>query len=350
MNGAATGTVTFDGRLTVSAGTFTGAAGDITLTGGMTVSGGVVTLAGGSTTVTGTMVVSGGSFTGGAGNIDLNNTFTLSSPGSFTAPSGTFFAAGAWTHTDASVFTHNSGTVTFDGGAAGIDVNVTETFFNVTFNTTSNKTVSTGDTLIVMGTLTLTNGGFLTGTVEARGNVIHGAGFDGGLGTLSITGTDVRTINLTADGYLPVVNLNAANVTIYGPDSGTAYINKFFLTDGSFVGGAGNLNIYSSNTTSVFSITLPASFTAPSGILTVAGGFSHADASVFNHNSGMVMFSGGSATIDVDDTETFNNVTFNATTAITKTITSGDTLIAEGTLTLTDGGVDTGTLEARGGV
>ena len=55
----------------------------------------------------------------------------------------------------------------------------------------------------------------------------------------------------------------------------------------------------------------------------------------------------GAATIDVAVAETFNNLRF---TAGNKTVAAGDTLTATGTLTLTAGNINTGTVAAQGDI
>jgi hypothetical protein len=325
INGPASGTTTFDGRFTVSSGSYVGSAGDLTLTGGLT--------------------VSGGSFNGGSGAIDNNGTFVLSGVGTtFTSTTGTFFNSSTFTHTDSSTFTHNSGTVTFDGSSATIDVNASETFGNLNFNATTSatKTISSGDTLIVTGTLTLSDGNINTGTVEARDTITPGAGFDGGSALLNITqgSTD---INLVAGGQMPAVTL-AANRIINGVSSGTVIFDgDFILTNGSFVGGAGDLDLNGTSTTQGLSISSPASFTAPSGTMTVSGGFQHLDSSTFNTNSGTINFDpAGTVTINVNVSETFNNLIFGSPSigAVSVGDSGNDVLIVEGTLSFLGGYVD----------
>jgi hypothetical protein len=204
------------------------------------------------------------------------------------------------------------------------------------------KTVSSGDTLTVLNILNLDDGDLNTGTIDAKGDVTHGALFDGGTGTLSITGASVRTIDLTGGGQMPNVILNAPNVTMNGPLAGTVtFDGGFTVQDGIFMGDAGDLNLNS------FFTLEGGSFTAPSGTMFVAGGWTHTLGGTFTHNSGTVELDGGTAAIDVTVTETFNNLTISAGT---KNISAGDTLLTLGLLNLVNGNIHTGTLEARGDV
>ncbi|MDP9494427.1 MAG: hypothetical protein M3P87_04220, partial [Actinomycetota bacterium] len=92
------------------------------------------------------------------------------------------------------------------------------------------------------------------------------------------------------------------------------------------------------------------SFTSTVGTLSVSGAFTHGGGT-FAPNGGTVTFTGSAATVDVPGTETFNNLRFAPTTAgAVKTITAGTTLIAQGTLTLTEGAINTGTVAARGDI
>lgn len=169
LNGAA---ASFPGSgVTVNngtAGTLTNleaAAGAITLTSSLTVSG-TLTVSGGSLanstfalTVNGPFAQTGGTFTGGSGAISFIGTFTLST-GTFTASSTTTSFSSDLTQTSGT-FAPNSGTVEFIGSTFSlVDVPSTLTLNNVTINKGIGWTVTiqTGDTLIVNGTLTLTQG------------------------------------------------------------------------------------------------------------------------------------------------------------------------------------------------
>jgi hypothetical protein len=86
--------------------------------------------------------------------------------------------------------------------------------------------------------------------------------------------------------------------------------------------------------------------------LTVTGDFTK-EGGTFNEDTGTLIFGGTTnGTFDVATTETFNNVTINKTDATNNilTITSGDTMLVAGILELTDGQVNTGTIEAQGAV
>jgi len=303
-------------------------------------------------------VLSGGTFTGGSSNMTITGDFTISS-GAFTTTSATMYMSpsvateGDWIHTAGGTFTASTGTVEFTGVAATIDVTTTESFNNLTLNKNSFAalTSATGDTLTVTGTFNATNGSWsYTGsvaTVNAQGSATLGSGFDGGNAAITFTGAAASTINVQG-GSFPATTMNAANATMNGPSSGTAsFGGSFTMAAGTFTGGAGGM------TTSYGFTISGGAFTAPTGTLTIGSNssFTHTAGGTFDDNSGTVVFSGdGSPTINVIDTETFNILTFNKTAGSTATITAGDTLIAESTLTLTESSIGTGTLQAQGAV
>ncbi|MBI4408045.1 MAG: cadherin-like domain-containing protein, partial [Candidatus Kerfeldbacteria bacterium] len=207
--GPTSGTLTFEQAVTIAAGTFNAGDGAITVASGLlfTVSGGTFNGGAGTVTMNGGVTISSGTFNAGTTTTFFCDscTFTLSG-GTFAAGSGTLSVATHWTQTDGA-FSEGTSTVIFyrANGAKTIDVNSTETFYNLTFNqTTGNtKTVANSDTLNVSNTLTLTEGIITQTTIPAAGslsvsgNVTVGTGFDGGTATLTFTGSGTQTFDLT---------------------------------------------------------------------------------------------------------------------------------------------------------
>lgn len=278
-----------------------------------------------------------GTFTGGSGSISVSS-FALSG-GTFTSTSGTLGITGSnssFTHTAGGTFNHNNGTVTTPGYATGFTINVatTETFYNFTAVMADqySVTISSGDTLVVLGTFTHTDGVILTGTIEARGNVVLGAAADGGDATISF--------------------LVAGDQTITGNGGNTGILNVA-KSSGTLSAGSTNLRVHSLTLSS-------GTFTSTTGTLTIggfgggqSGAFTHTAGGTFNHNSGTVAtasYGNTSVTFNVATTETFNNFTASVTNLYSTTISSGDTIVVLGTLTHTNGVIDTGTVEARGNV
>ncbi len=358
------------------------------------------------------LTVDGGTFTGGSAAVTVNGALTLSS-GVLTATTNTTTVTGAFTHTAGGTFTHNSGTVAFTGSAATVDVATSETFSALTINKTDGQTltITSGDTLTATGVLTLTNGAWGTGGLVAQGSIVVGSGWDAaGTATLTISGSGTQTLDLSAAaGALDnpvIINkaggsftfASAVTLDATGADwtltNGTVSTGNFTLTTstgsdiavngGTLSAGSSTMTIagaltvaggtYNGNTSSgtisgafvlssgayngntstpTFSGGLTISggtFTASSGTTTVSGGWTHTAGGTFTHSSGTVAFTGNSTTADVTTTETFSGLTINKTDGQTLTIASGDTLIATGTLTLTDGTWGTGSVQAQGNV
>ncbi|MDD5595648.1 MAG: filamentous hemagglutinin N-terminal domain-containing protein, partial [Candidatus Omnitrophica bacterium] len=142
------------------------------------------------------LTVTKGTLNAGAKTIDTDNDVYIAADGILTAPSTTFNVGGDWTN-DGGIFNHNSGTVIFDGGTVAINVNTSETFYNLTFDASGTKTIASGDTLAIYGTLNLDNGTINGGTLEAKGNVNVESSFDGGNTALVFSGDNVQSFDLS---------------------------------------------------------------------------------------------------------------------------------------------------------
>ncbi len=328
---------------------------------------------------------SGGTFTGGTGLLDFNSNFTLSG-GTFTASSTTTsFAA---TFTPRGTFNPNGGTVVFDGGgAAGIDLGASPgvpaslTLNNVTVNKTGGGLVSISgdpDTLVVAGTLTLTDGQVnvngVNATLEAQGDLSIASTFDGGNIILLISGAATRTVNLGAGALLPRLTLNASNVTVNTSGAGAVTFTQpvniqnvalftngavdfifdagvvFTQSGGTFTGGSGLIDFNSNFILSGGTFTASSTTTSFAATFTKTGG-------TFNPNGGTVVFDGsGESVLNFSPPLTLNNLTVNKPNNVAVRIDPQVTLVVAGTLTLTNGVFDkngaaaTTTLEAQGDV
>ncbi|MBF0245357.1 MAG: hypothetical protein HQL31_08805, partial [Planctomycetes bacterium] len=114
-----------------------------------------------------------------------------------------------YTHTTGGNFHHNSGTVKFTNSGHGthsVDVNGSELSYNLgidKFNEAwDDFSIAGGDAFDVLGTLTLSDGDFNTGTLRAWGNVVVEAGFNGGTGILAFAGANLQTYS-DGGGILP---------------------------------------------------------------------------------------------------------------------------------------------------
>jgi hypothetical protein len=186
--------------MTLAAGTFNQLA-TVTVNGDMNISGGTFsgTGAGVTTTITGALNFSSGAWTNGTGTTKVSGNFN--------------HTGGTWTQTSGSMqFLGAGATLTFPSGTN------TDTFNNVTIGNTdaASKAITAGQTMIVQGALVLTDGSLdqtgappTAGSVELKaGNMTEGATFDGGSGTIVIDGTATQTITGNVAGDLPNIKIN----------------------------------------------------------------------------------------------------------------------------------------------
>ena len=388
---AGTGALTFGGT-TLTAGAIDFSGYDASWSAAVSIAGGTFTSGSGTKTFAGTFSTAGGTFNGNTSTLDFNGTFTISS-GTFNATSGAMTAASSWTHTVGGTFTHNNGSVAADGNASATwNVTTTETFYDLTINKTAGTTltVSLGDTLVATNSLTLTDGTVSTGGLRLTGATGSVAStWDGGASTstLTIDGAGTQTFTLNGGAGEPAVTftVNNASATVGVAGTGTITLNVTVLTagaidtsgftfantgtysqsGGTFTSGTGTKTItgafsqsggtFNGNTATLdlnASFTLSAgTFNATTGTMTVATGWTHTAGGTFTHNGGNVTADtsvGG--TWDVATTETFGSLTINKTLNVAVTIATGDTLIATSTLTVTDGKITAGTVQANGNV
>ncbi len=274
--------------------------------------------------------ISGGTFTSTTGNLSLGNTFTVSS--------GTF--------------NESTGTVTATQSTQTWDVATTETFYNLTINKTSEQalTMSGSDTFVVLNTLTLTDGAIngSSASIDARNAIVQASGFDGGTATINFGDNAVSQTYTINGGVTPIVQLDhasdasdsitvAAAVTFTGLTITSSFSGSIPLSNGSnFTLGfaawnqsAGTYNASAQSSWNVVDLDISGgTFTAPA----------------------LVTATSSSATWDINSSQTFTALTVNKSNGVTLTMGTGDTFVITGALTLTNGAVATGTLDARGNV
>ncbi|OQB06345.1 MAG: Fibronectin type III domain protein [bacterium ADurb.Bin212] len=285
-----TGTVDLNGTLSSSA-TFGGGDGKILINDGQTVN-----------ISDGWMLPS----------IDLQNG-TLNAPANGTM---IFANAADFTIGESGIFNHNNGTIALIGSGGDSTIFTIDSPSSLEINSllvnlandAYNLAVATGDTLKVDGALTLTEGSFRSGIIDLNGTLSSSATFGGGDGKILIN--DGQTVNISDGWMLPSIDLQ--NGTLNAPANGTM-------------------------------------------IFANAADFTIGESGIFNHNNGTVAFywkfASSTSVIDVQATEDFYNFTVDMpNNAYTLTITSGDSIIVNGTLGLNVGKVNTGTIEAKGDV
>ena len=344
FDGTSTKNATLDNATTVTS---------MTISSGYT---GTITQGNNNLTITGAFSQADGIFTGGAATTTVGSSFTISG-GTFNAPSTTNLATG--------------------GISSTLNINSSQTFENLIFdytNTAQGVTISSGDTLVVTGTLTFDDGFVNGGTINAQGDIVQNAASGGGTTAVNFASAGAQTWTVNG-GTGPVPTLDAAE------DASDSIV---FAAAGGFggftvtAGFSGTIPISnSSNYTISFGTGTysQAAGTWPSGAwnmsltgdFTLTGGTFNGGTGTMTHNAGgTVSLTGGtfnapttfefsgfsvSTALNVNVTQTFNNLRFNETnTAQGVTISSGDTLVVTGTTTLQDGFINTGTIEARGDV
>ena len=178
-----------------------------------------------------------------------------------------------------------------------------------------------------------------TDALNWSGNAVPGAAdvasFDATSVKNATANAAVNVLGLTVGGGYTGTITQSAGVAI------TVGATGYSQAGGSFAGGTAAITVNGPFTVS------GGTFSSTTATLSVAGAYTHTGGGAFGPNGGTVALITGNATIDVAATETFNDLRF---TAGVKTVAAGDTLIATGTLTLTAGSINTGTVAAQGSV
>ena len=298
-------TVDVRGTLTIAAGTVLSANGPLNLfsgfvnTGTLAAEGSIDVQIGFTGGGTGTLLIDGGGpqtlhgfHTAAAGS--LPNVNFAKSGGTLTIV-GTIRTARNWTYTNGGLVATGS-TVIFNGT---LTVSGDQALDAVEFHS-GDVTVNGGDTLTVAGPLTLTDGNVNVGTVEALGDIVVQATYDGETGTVRIAGTTDQTLT----GFADTTTSDMANIVIDKPSGTLHLVGTVRMTTSSWTWLQGSVDPGTS--TVYFDATVAISGTQ----------------SLYN-----VYLSGGA-----------------------HTVTGGDILTALGTLTLDNGTIDGGTIAAAGPV
>ncbi|EKE06089.1 MAG: hypothetical protein ACD_19C00081G0001, partial [uncultured bacterium] len=294
-------------------------------TGATTISGGTFNLQSATLESTRAITVSGATtstfFDGGTGNItlvDITYGDLFINGGDFTFPNGNVTIKDDLTISVNAIVNENNTTLTYSSSnaVATIDIPSTFTFTNLIVSSTANTygiVISPGDTFIVSSTLTLVNGiiggtGVLEFTGPESGLTLEST-WDGGSGTLKISGDDIRDFTFDATTKFPGIYLNAPNTTI-----------DFLGTASTTIGGgltidAGEFNVSSTdiilNSGTYGSITQTGGIFngQNTGLISVARSF-FLSGGTFNAGT-----NSGSLNIDGNYTNTITGGTFNLQTA-----------------------------------
>ncbi|MCK5161595.1 MAG: hypothetical protein KAQ99_08495, partial [Candidatus Aureabacteria bacterium] len=314
----------------------------------------------------------------GTNNFIYNGNDMILSSGGFNQAGGTFVApattlylgtVGGNEHSyftkTGGTFDEGTGTIVFAGHNSTFNVDTSETLYNVTINKTYNLSdmllIAVGDTMVVAGTLALTDGDIDLGTIDAQGDINQGSAFNaggGGSARLNFANDDVSQTYTIEGGIGPHLYLDSAsdaNDSIVFNASGG--LDGLTLT--SDFSGTANF-IYNGNDMTLSNAGFNqagGTFVAPATLYLGGVGSSGSPnfiktGGIFDEGTGTVVFAGWNSTFDVDVSETFYNVEVNKTDGFYNRLnmSSGDTMIVIGTLMLTDGAVNTGTIDAQGDI
>lgn len=263
-----------------------------------------------------------------SGDVDVHSAdFELQS-GTYVVGANTLTLYAADFTISGGTFTSTDSTLLFTNNASTIDINTSLSINNLTIQTSNDfqpVTISSGDTITVIGTLT-----FNTGAINGPGS-LKMEGYSTVVGSTGTSGTAVVEYLLAGDqtitasgGEIPgiLVNKPSDSVTLSGDM--TTRDGNFELQSGTFDAGTGTMTLLTSD-------------------FTMSGG-------TFTPNTGTLKFDGNAQTFDVNTSLSLYSVTFDtANDSQVVTIASGDTMVVTGTLTLNTGGVDgPGSLEMRG--
>jgi len=180
--------------------------------------------------------------------------------------------------------------------------------------------------------------------------------------TVTFNGTSTKNATIDVPVTIAVFQVNAGYSGTITQSNTLTLTTSYTQAAGTFVGGGPNVSITGTTTinsggtfnggsstislSGALTVNAGGAFTSTSGQLTVSGAVTLA-AGVFSHNGGTVVFSTSNVTLNLGGAATFNNVQF---LSGTKTISAANTMTVLGTLTMTAGAVNTGTIAAQGDI
>jgi hypothetical protein len=292
--------------------------------------------------------ISSGTFTGGNDTIDLNGAFTVSG-GTFNATSSGMYISGNFT-VSSGTFSEGTGTIIGDGGTGFYNVATSETFYNLKVVKTGGQAVSitSGDTLIILNDLTLTDGQINTGTVDVHGDITQASTMDISTATVNFSSADTQTYTMNG-GFSPVIRFDAAEDA---SDSVvlTADASVQGLTVTSSFSGTVPIQYNGHNLTLINNFTQAAGTFTPSATFTLQGASFSKTGGDFVEGTGTIIFTAVGNSIDVATTETFYNLTIAKGGGHQFNLSSADTLVVTNALTLTDGLIPSGTIDVMGNI
>ncbi|MFA4917602.1 MAG: hypothetical protein WC560_13155, partial [Syntrophales bacterium] len=210
----------------------------------------------------------------GSGTLQLNNNISVTnnltnSAGIFDSNNKNITIAGNWSNS--ATFTAGSGTVTFDGTTT-ISGSSTNSFYNVTINSTKSLT------------------GPASGTINVAGNWLNSGTFTHNSGTVKFNGSVAQTINGTNTWYnLYIDNTYTSPDDTYDvdPSAVQTVTNTLTVNDGQWTPNNGDTYRYVViNTNGIMN-------PDPGVTIYVSGSWTRTGTGTFTANSGTVSFNGG---------------------------------------------------------
>ena len=293
---------------------------------------------------------------------------------------GTFNAGGTinirddWTDIASATFNHSNGTVVFDSNSdSNININTSETFYNFTMDKSDNwnLVLTNGDSIVILNTLTLTDGDLIQGGISARikpeGNVVIASTIDPNTNLhMEFTGSANQNFDLTGatDSYNGLITVNKSGGTLtmssaltmdaigqdftlaagtFDPNGNNIYVeDQFLVSGGTYASNAATLEIEGDFTLS------GGTFNAPTTTMYIEDDWIHTAGGTYNHNNATVIFDGDQDTaISLASNEDFYNLTIDKSNNWIVNVNIGDSLTILNQLSLLDGRVLQGGITTR---
>jgi len=165
-------------------------------------------------------------------------------------------------------------------------------------------------------------------------------------GVLSLRGT------LTSS----FVHLSSLSGSLIQGSNAVSISTQYTQSGGTFMGGNSTIRMGAASSTTAQVVLEGGTFLSTSSTLSMGANYTHTGGGTFSHNNGTVLYDAAMVTWNVATAETFYNLTLDCAGTGSNcagselAVSAGDTLIVTNQLTLTDGLLGIGTIEAQGAV
>ncbi|MEK9159517.1 MAG: S-layer homology domain-containing protein [Patescibacteria group bacterium] len=163
--------------------------------------------------------------------------------------------------------------------------------------------------------------------------------------TFNTTSTKSATLDSSAVGTVTGLTISTGYTGTITQSRSLTINGNYAQAAGTFLGDTANIDINGTYTLS------GGSFTSTSGTLFVSAGWANS-AGTFVHNNGSVELDGGTSTMNLPGKTAVNfyNFRINKNNGVILTVSSGDTVVVNGALNLSEGRWATGTIQSKGAV